>query len=142
VEAQAKANAEAERQAQQAGEEWRGQTEAKARERTEANCRAQEAAEEERRRAEADQARTQAKAEPREEAMLLTRSQVMKSSLKMQQIQPQMEAIKAKYAKYRVDDPRHAEMFREILELLKREGVRMLGADEFRVKDASREAQG
>jgi YidC/Oxa1 family membrane protein insertase len=60
-------------------------------------------------------------------AMLPTRFQMMKSSLKMQRIQPQMEAIKAKYAKYKVTDPRKQEMQQEILELQKREGVNMFG---------------
>ena len=60
-------------------------------------------------------------------AMLPTRFQMMKSSLKMQRIQPQMESIKAKYAKYKVTDPRKQEMQREILELQKREGVNMFG---------------
>ena len=60
-------------------------------------------------------------------AMLPTRFQMMKSSLKMQRIQPQMEAIKAKYAKYKVTDPRKQEMQREILDLQKREGVNMFG---------------
>jgi YidC/Oxa1 family membrane protein insertase len=60
-------------------------------------------------------------------AMLPTRFQMMKSSLKMQRIQPQMEVIKAKYAKYKATDPRKQEMQREILDLQKREGVNMFG---------------
>ena len=60
-------------------------------------------------------------------AMLPTRIQMMKSSLKMQRIQPEMEAIKAKYAKYKVTDPRKQEMQHEIMELQKREGVNMFG---------------
>ena len=60
-------------------------------------------------------------------AMLPTRFQMMKSSLKMQRIQPQMESIKAKYAKYKATDPRKQEMQREILDLQKREGVNMFG---------------
>jgi len=60
-------------------------------------------------------------------AMLPTRFQMMKSSLKMQRIQPQMEAIKARYAKYKATDPRKQDMQREILELQKREGVNMFG---------------
>ncbi len=60
-------------------------------------------------------------------AMLPTRFQMMKSSLKMQRIQPEMESIKAKYAKYKVTDPRKQEMQREILDLQKREGVNMFG---------------
>jgi len=60
-------------------------------------------------------------------AMLPTRFQMMKSSLKMQRIQPQMEVIKAKYAKYKATDPRKQEMQKEILDLQKREGVNMFG---------------
>ena len=60
-------------------------------------------------------------------AMLPTRFQMMKSSLKMQRIQPQMDVIKAKYAKYKATDPRKQEMQREILDLQKREGVNMFG---------------
>jgi len=60
-------------------------------------------------------------------AMLPTRFQMMKSSLKMQRIQPQMDVIKAKYAKYKATDPRKQEMQREIMDLQKREGVNMFG---------------
>ncbi len=60
-------------------------------------------------------------------AMLPTRFQMMKSSLKMQRIQPQMDAVKAKYAKYKTTDPRRQEMNKEIFELQKREGVNMFG---------------
>ncbi len=60
-------------------------------------------------------------------AMLPTRFQMMKSSLKMQRIQPEMDSIKAKYAKYKVTDPRKQEMQREIMDLQKREGVNMFG---------------
>lgn len=60
-------------------------------------------------------------------AMLPTRVQMMKSSLKMQRIQPEMEVIKAKYAKYKATDPRKQEMQREIMDLQKREGVNMFG---------------
>ncbi|GAA3751985.1 membrane protein insertase YidC [Terriglobus aquaticus] len=55
------------------------------------------------------------------------RVQTMKSALKMQRIQPQMDAIKAKYAKYKVTDPKKAEMNAEIMDLQKKEGVNMLG---------------
>lgn len=60
-------------------------------------------------------------------AMLPTRFQMMKSSLKMQRIQPQMDAIKAKYAKYKTTDPRRQEMNKEIFDLQKQEGVNMFG---------------
>jgi YidC/Oxa1 family membrane protein insertase len=60
-------------------------------------------------------------------AMLPTRFQMMKSSLKMQRIQPQMDAIKAKYAKYKATDPRKQDMQKEMFALQKAEGVNMFG---------------
>ena len=55
------------------------------------------------------------------------RIQTMKSALKMQRIQPQMDAIKAKYAKYKVTDPKKADMNGEIMALQKENGVSMWG---------------
>jgi len=60
-------------------------------------------------------------------AMLPTRFQMMKSSLKMQRIQPQMDAIKAKYAKFKATDPRKQDMQKEMFALQKAEGVNMFG---------------
>jgi YidC/Oxa1 family membrane protein insertase len=60
-------------------------------------------------------------------AMLPTRFQAMRQSLKMQRIQPQIEAIKAKYAKYKSTDPRRQEMNKEIFDLQRRENVNMFG---------------
>jgi YidC/Oxa1 family membrane protein insertase len=60
-------------------------------------------------------------------AMMPTRFQMMKSSVKMQRIQPQMDAIKAKYAKYKATDPRKQEMQKEMFALQKSEGVNMFG---------------
>jgi YidC/Oxa1 family membrane protein insertase len=59
--------------------------------------------------------------------MLPTRIQMMKSALKMQRIQPQMEAIKEKYKKYKATDPRKQDMNKEIFDLQKREGANMFG---------------
>jgi len=59
--------------------------------------------------------------------MLPTRFQMMKSSVKMQRIQPQMDAIKAKYAKFKATDPRKQEMQKEMFALQKSEGVNMFG---------------
>ncbi len=59
--------------------------------------------------------------------MLPFRYQTMKSGLKMQRIQPQMDAIKAKYAKYKVTDPKRADMNAEIMALQKENGVNMFG---------------
>jgi len=60
-------------------------------------------------------------------AMMPTRVMMMKSSLKMQRIQPQIEGIKAKYAKYKTTDPRRQEMNKEMFDLQKKEGVNMFG---------------
>ncbi len=60
-------------------------------------------------------------------AMIPTRIMTMKSSLKMQRIQPQMDAIKAKYAKYKTTDPRRQEMNKEMFDLQRKEGVNMFG---------------
>jgi YidC/Oxa1 family membrane protein insertase len=60
-------------------------------------------------------------------ALLPLRISSMKSALKMQRIQPQMNAIKEKYKKYTMRDPRRQEMNTEIGELMKREGVSPVG---------------
>jgi YidC/Oxa1 family membrane protein insertase len=60
-------------------------------------------------------------------AMLPTRIQMMRSSLKMQRIQPQIEAIKEKYKKYKATDPRRQDMNKEMFDLQKKEGVNMFG---------------
>ena len=51
----------------------------------------------------------------------------MKSALKMQKIQPQMNAVKEKYKKYGMRDPRKQDMNQEIGALMKREGVNPAG---------------
>ncbi len=60
-------------------------------------------------------------------AMIPTRIMTMRSSLKMQRIQPEMDAIKAKYAKYKTTDPRRQEMNKEIFDLQRANGVNMFG---------------
>lgn len=60
-------------------------------------------------------------------AMFPSRFAMMKSSIKMQRIQPQMTAIKEKYKKYKFDDPRKQDMNKEMQELYKKEGVNMFG---------------
>jgi YidC/Oxa1 family membrane protein insertase len=57
-----------------------------------------------------------------------TRFAMMKSSIKMQRIQPQMNFIKEKYKKYKFDDPRKQDMNKEMQELYKKEGVNMFGS--------------
>jgi YidC/Oxa1 family membrane protein insertase len=51
----------------------------------------------------------------------------MKSALKMQKIQPQMNAIKERYKKYAMRDPKRQEMNTEIGALMKAEGVNPIG---------------
>jgi YidC/Oxa1 family membrane protein insertase len=51
----------------------------------------------------------------------------MKSALKMQKLQPQVNAIKKKYEKFTMRDPRKQEMNQEIAALFKREGASPMG---------------
>jgi YidC/Oxa1 family membrane protein insertase len=60
-------------------------------------------------------------------AMLPTRITMMKSSIKMQRVQPQMNAIKEKYKKYKFDDPRKRDMNVEMQQLYRDEGINMFG---------------
>jgi YidC/Oxa1 family membrane protein insertase len=60
-------------------------------------------------------------------ALLPLRVASMKSALKMQKIQPQMNAIKEKYKKYGMRDPRRQEMNTEIGALMKTQGVSPVG---------------
>jgi YidC/Oxa1 family membrane protein insertase len=55
------------------------------------------------------------------------RVKTMQSALKMQRIQPQMDAIKEKYKKFKVTDPKRNEMNAEIMQLQKDHGVNMFG---------------
>ncbi len=59
--------------------------------------------------------------------LLPLRIQGMKSALKMQRIQPQVDAIKAKYKNPKPTDPKAAEMNAEVMALQKANGVSMLG---------------
>jgi YidC/Oxa1 family membrane protein insertase len=59
--------------------------------------------------------------------LLPLRFTMMKSSLKMQRIQPQINEIKEKYKKFKATDPRRSDMNHEIMALQKREGVNMFG---------------
>jgi YidC/Oxa1 family membrane protein insertase len=60
--------------------------------------------------------------------MLPTRISMMKSSLKMQRIQPRVEAIKRKYASVKATDPKRAEMNQEMTALYKTENINMYGS--------------
>jgi YidC/Oxa1 family membrane protein insertase len=59
--------------------------------------------------------------------ILPLRIKTMQSGLKMQRIQPQMDAIKEKYKKYKATDPKRNEMNMEIMKLQKDNGVNMFG---------------
>ena len=59
--------------------------------------------------------------------LLPLRVKTMQSGLKMQRIQPQMDAIKAKYKSLKVTDPKRNEMNAEIMQLQKDNGVSMFG---------------
>jgi YidC/Oxa1 family membrane protein insertase len=59
--------------------------------------------------------------------LLPLRIKTMQSGLKMQRIQPQMDAIKEKYKKYKMNDPKRNEMNIEIMKLQKDNGVNMFG---------------
>ncbi|HKV94216.1 MAG TPA: membrane protein insertase YidC [Candidatus Angelobacter sp.] len=60
-------------------------------------------------------------------ALLPLRISSMKSSLRMQRIQPQIKAINEKYKRYGITDPRRAEMQKEMSALYKKEGVNPIG---------------
>jgi YidC/Oxa1 family membrane protein insertase len=60
-------------------------------------------------------------------ALLPLRISSMKSSLRMQRIQPQVKAITEKYKRYSITDPRRAEMQKEMSALYKKEGVNPVG---------------
>ncbi len=59
--------------------------------------------------------------------LLPLRIKTMQSGLKMQRIQPEMDAIKAKYKSLKVTDPKRNEMNAEIMQLQKDNGVNMFG---------------
>jgi YidC/Oxa1 family membrane protein insertase len=59
--------------------------------------------------------------------ILPLRIKTMQSGLKMQRIQPQMDAIKERYKKFKVTDPKRNDMNAEIMKLQKDNGVNMFG---------------
>jgi len=60
--------------------------------------------------------------------MFPTRWYMLKSSLKMARIQPQVEALKRKYSNLKPTDPKRVEMNQEMMALYKSEGVNMYGS--------------
>jgi YidC/Oxa1 family membrane protein insertase len=59
--------------------------------------------------------------------LLPLRLSSMKSALKMQKIQPQMKALQERYKKYKLNDPKRAEMNTEMAALYKEHGVNPVG---------------
>lgn len=59
--------------------------------------------------------------------LLPLRVKTMQSGLKMQRLQPQTDAIKARYKDLKVTDPKRNEMNAEIMQLQKENGVNMFG---------------
>jgi YidC/Oxa1 family membrane protein insertase len=60
--------------------------------------------------------------------MVPTRIMMMKSSLKMQRIQPKIEAIKKRYGNLKPTDPKQADKNAEIMKLHSEEGINMYGS--------------
>ena len=59
--------------------------------------------------------------------LLPLRLSSMKSALKMQKIQPQLKALQEKYKKYKMNDPKRADMNTEMAALYKEHGVNPVG---------------
>ena len=60
-------------------------------------------------------------------ALLPLRISQIKSSMKMQKVAPQMQAIQEKYKKYKMDDPRRMDMQKEVAALYKEHNVNPVG---------------
>ena len=50
-----------------------------------------------------------------------------RTSLKMQRVAPEVKAIQERYKKYKMNDPRKAEMNKEVMAIYKREGINPVG---------------
>ena len=60
--------------------------------------------------------------------MLPTRLMMMRQSVKMQRVQPKIDAIKKRYAHLKATDPKRAEMNAETMKLYKDENINMYGS--------------
>jgi YidC/Oxa1 family membrane protein insertase len=60
-------------------------------------------------------------------ALFPIRLSSLKSSRKMQKLQPQLKAINEKYKNIKINDPRKAEQNQEVMDLYKKEGVNPVG---------------
>jgi len=59
--------------------------------------------------------------------MIWPRTMQMKTSLKMMRLQPKVDALRKRYAHLKTDDPRRAEMNREMMAVYKAEGANVYG---------------
>jgi YidC/Oxa1 family membrane protein insertase len=60
-------------------------------------------------------------------AILPSRVQMMRNAVKMQKIQPQLDAIKAKYKNPKMNDPKYNQMSQEVMDFQKAQGINMFG---------------
>ena len=60
-------------------------------------------------------------------AVLPSRVKMMRNAVKMQRIQPQLDAIKAKYKNPKMNDPKYNEMSQEVMAFQKAQGINMFG---------------
>lgn len=60
-------------------------------------------------------------------AILPSRVKMMRNAVKMQRIQPQVDAIKAKYKNPKMNDPKYNEMSQEVMAFQKAQGINMFG---------------
>jgi YidC/Oxa1 family membrane protein insertase len=60
-------------------------------------------------------------------AILPSRVKMMRNAVKMQRIQPQLDAIKARYKNPKMNDPKYNEMSQEVMDFQKAQGINMFG---------------
>lgn len=60
-------------------------------------------------------------------AILPSRVKMMRNAVKMQRIQPQLDAIKAKYKNPKMNDPKYNQMSQEVMDFQKSQGINMFG---------------
>jgi YidC/Oxa1 family membrane protein insertase len=60
-------------------------------------------------------------------AILPSRVKMMRNAVKMQKIQPQVDAIKAKYKNPKMNDPKYNQMSQEVMDFQKAQGINMFG---------------
>jgi YidC/Oxa1 family membrane protein insertase len=60
-------------------------------------------------------------------AILPSRVTMMRNAIKIQRIQPQLDAIKAKYKNPKMNDPKYNQMQQEVMDFQKAQGINMFG---------------